>query len=127
VIKVQEIKVQAVEYVDFEDGTTHTARVSFINPKGAPIDYEGLFYLADPGDLTTPVNVPEPKTFSVAAGASKNVDFSVQMPLIAVAQMNLVACVQVKVGGVPITTFFGGKIVRLTFTPAIDWGDITWI
>jgi len=125
-IEAQEIKALQT-HVEFEDGTTHTARVKFINPKGAKIDYEGLFYLADPGDITTPVNVPEPKTFSVAAGSSQNVDFDVQMPLIAVAEKDLVACVQVKVGGTPITTFIGSKIVRLVFAPAVEWGDIVWL
>lgn len=121
------IKVQQVEYVEMEDGTTRAARVKFINPKGAPIDYQGTFYLAAPANLTVPVNTPLAKTFTVAAGSSLNVDYDVQIPLIAVGQMDLVACVEVKVAGTPIVTFIGSKIVRVIFAPAVEWGDIIWL
>ena len=121
------IKVQQTTYVDFEDGTLQAARVKFINPKAAPITYEGVFYLAEPANLTVPVNTPVSREFTVAAQSFRNEDYDVQIPLLTVQQKNLVACVQVKVAGTPIVTFVGSKIVRVTFAPSVEWGDIIWL
>jgi len=112
--------------VEFEDGTTQYARVTFTNPKAQSVSYDGQFYLAAASDLTTPVNNPTLKSFLIPAGASKAVDFDVAIPLLAVAQADYVACLKILVGGQPVVTFFGSEGVRVTYTPAIDWGDIVW-
>jgi len=112
--------------VEFDDGTTQYARVTFTNPKGASIDYTGEFYLASATDLTLPVNNPVIKSFTIPAGGDLNVDYAVPIPLLAVQTADYVACLKVLVGGQPVVTFFGSDGVRVTFSPAIGWGDIVW-
>lgn len=112
--------------VEFEDGTTQYARVTFTNPKGQSVSYDGEFYLAVASDLITPVNSPTLRSFVIPAGGSKAVDFSVAIPLLAVAQADYVACLRILVSGQPVVTFFGSEGVRVTYTPAIDWSDIVW-
>lgn len=120
------------EYVDFVDGSAHVASVRFTNPKAQPINYSGKFYLAVATDLVTPINTPVIKPFTVPAQVGgvpgeATVPFdNVVMPLLTVQTANFVACLQVSVAGVPLVTFTGVKIVRVTFSPAIGWGDIVW-
>jgi len=113
-------------YVDFQDGTSQRARVTFTNPKAQAISYGGRFYLANPADLNTPVNTPITKAFTVAAQGNLAVDYDIGIPLLTVQQAQFVACLQVTVGGTPIVTFVGTEIVRVTFSPAVQWGDIIW-
>lgn len=120
------------EYVDFDDGSVHAASVKFTNPKAQAIEYSGRLYLAAPTDLSTPVNVPVVKSFVVPAQVGSvpgeaTVPFdNVVIPLLTVQTASFVACLQVSVGGTPLVTFVGTKIVRVTFKPGIGWGDIVW-
>lgn len=120
------------EYVDFDDGTVHAASIRFTNPKAQAISYSGKLYLAVASDLTTPINTPVTQPFVVPAAVagvpgSAVVPFNnVIMPLLAVQTAEFIACLQVSVAGVPVVTFTGVKIVRVTFRPSIGWGDITW-
>lgn len=120
------------EYVDFDDGTVHAASVRFTNPKAQAISYSGRFYLAVASDLTTPINTPVVVPFTVPAqvggapGAAIVLFDNVITPLLAVQTANFIACLQVSVAGVPLVTFTGVKIVRVTFRPGIGWGDIAW-
>lgn len=119
-------------YVDFDDGTVHAASVVFTNPKAQAITYEGKFYLALASDLVTPINTPVIKSFAVPAQVGgvpgqATVPFSnIIMPLLTVQTANFVACIQVSVAGVPLVTYTGATIVRVTFRPGIGWGDIIW-
>ena len=120
------------EYVNFDDGTVHAASVQFTNPKAQPITYSGKLYLAVPADLVTPVNTPVTKAFTVPAqvggvpGTTTTLFDNVVMPLLAVQSADFVACLQVSIAGVPLVTFTGVKLVKVTFKPGIGWGDITW-
>jgi len=121
-----------MSYVDFFDGSVHSATVTFTNPKAQAISYEGSFYLAQSSDLVTPVNTPVVKSFSVppmvgdVPGQAVIPFENVVMPLLAVQQAEFIACLQVSVSGVPLVTFTGVDIVRVTFQPGIGWGGITW-
>jgi len=122
-IKVKEFQTDPT----FDDGTTHTARITFTNPKGQAITYTATLYLAAPSDLTTPITQSPVKTFSVAAGGSSGpIDFSITTPLLAVSTATFVACCSIVVSGVHVVTFVGATSVVVNFSPAIGWGDITW-
>ena len=120
------VTVERMEMEDpnFESGTPHVATATFHNPKTASFDYEAELYLGK--TVGSKVVTSGVKSFSIAAGSSKNVDFSVSMPQLAIPDDSFHVYLEVKHLGVLLITFIGTEDVAVYVTPAIEVTEITW-
>ena len=113
-----------MEDPDFESGSTHLAHALFQNPKTASFDYTAEVYLGKvPGDKAATSGA---KSFSIAAGASKTVDFLVNMPALTIPTDNYHVYVDVSHLGVLLITFVASDDIAVFVTPAIIVTQITW-
>jgi len=120
------ILVKSLEMEDptFESATPHVATATFQNPKTAPFDFTAELYLGK--TLGTKTATSGPKTFTVAAGGTKPVDFSVNMPTLAIPSDAYHVYLEVKQAGVVLITFVATEDVTVIVTPAINVTQITW-
>ncbi len=120
------IDLEKLEMEDpaFESETPHTAHALFHNPKSVSYDYTAELYLGKTvGDKAA---TSGSKGFSLIAGQSKTVDFSVNMPRLTVPDDSFHVYLEVKHLGVLLVTFIGTEDVAVFVTPAIDVTEITW-
>lgn len=120
------ILVKSLEMEDpaFESETLHTAHALFHNPKSVAWDYTAELYLGKTaGDK---VVTSGSKGFSLTAGQSKTVDFSVNMPRLTVPDDSFHVYLEVKHLGVLLITFIGTEDVAVFVTPAVEVTTITW-
>lgn len=120
------IVVERLEMEDpaFESETPHVAHALFTNPKSVAYDYTAELYLGKTvGDKVVTSGVV---TFSLLAGASKTVNFSVSMPRLTIPDDSFHVYLEVKHLGVLLITFIGTEDVAVFVTPAIEVTEITW-
>lgn len=118
------VKRLEMEDPNFESETPHVAHALFHNPKTAGFDYEAELYLGKTvGDKAVTSGVI---AFSLLAGASKTVDFSVSMPRLTIPSDSFHVYLEVKHLGVLLITFIGTEDVAVFVTPAVEVTEITW-
>ena len=118
------VKSMEMEDPTFESETAHIAHAVFHNPKSVSFDYTAELYLGKtPGSK---VVTSGSKSFSVAAGQSKTVDFSVSMPRLTIPSDSYHVYLEVKHLGTLLITFIGTEDVAVFVNPAIDVTEITW-
>lgn len=122
----ESVALRRVEMDDpaFLDETVHVAHITFQNPKAVAFNYEGELYLGKTigSRVVTTGVIP----FSVSAGASKIVDFSINMPRLTVATDTYHVYVAVSSGGVAIVTYISTEDVIVNVGPAVNITKITW-
>lgn len=119
-----EVKKMEMEDPSFESETAHVAHALFHNPKSVAYDYAAELYLGKTvGDK---VVTSGSKAFSLTAGQSKTVDFSVNMPRLTIPDDSFHVYLEVKHLGVLLITFIGTEDVAVFVTPAIEITTITW-
>jgi len=125
--KEGDILVRSLEMEDptFESATPHVATATFQNPKTASFDFTAELYLGKA--LGTKTVTSGPKTFSLAAGATAPVTFSVNMPTLAIQSDAYHVYLEVKQAGVVLITFVATDDVTVIVSPAINVTQITWI
>ena len=116
-----QIVVTPLESADptFESGSIHSAVAQMTNPTTAPFSYTAELYLGAGKVVTTGVI-----SFTLAAGASVNVNFPLAMP---VAQGVYEVYLDVWVGSDLLAHFRGTVDVTVETSPAINVGPITWV
>ncbi len=102
----------------FDYGTTHVAHAQMANPTPAAFTYNGELYLGAE-KVATSGSVP----FTLSAGETKVVDFSITMPNVEGTWPPLI---DVFVGVDLIGAYEGIEAVTVVISPAIDIGPITW-
>ncbi|GAH95426.1 unnamed protein product [marine sediment metagenome] len=102
----------------FEYGTTHIAHAQMTNPTPAAFTYNGELYLGA-GKVATSGSVP----FTLSAGETKTVDFSVTMPNV---EGTWPVLLDVFVGVDLIAAYQATEDVSVEITPDIDIGPIIW-
>lgn len=120
------IIVERLEMEDptFESETLHVAHALFQNPKSVAYDFTAELYLGKTvGSKAATSGVV---SFSLAAGASKTVNFSVTTPRITVTPDPYHVYLEVKQAGVLLITFVGTEDVITIVTPAVNVTQITW-
>jgi hypothetical protein len=119
-----ELKKMVMEDPTFFDETSHVAHIIFQNPKGVTLNYTAELYLGKTvGDKkATSGQVP----FSVSAGGSQTVDFTVTMPRLTVQTDTYHVYCSVSVGGTPIITYISTEDVVVNVNPAINITKVTW-
>lgn len=118
------VKELEMDDPDFESETSHLAHAMFQNPKTAGFDYEAELYLGKSvGDKVVTSGV---KAFTIPAGGSKTVDFSVNMPRLTIPEDSFHVYLEVKHLGATLITFIGTEDVGVFVTPAVQVTDITW-
>ncbi len=121
-----EIKVESMTMEDpaFESETVHVAHALFANPKSSSFAYTAELYLGkvvgDKASTSGPVN------FTIAAGGSQTVNFSVNMPTLIIPDDNFHVYLEVKHLGTLLITFVATEDVAVYVTPAIEVTQITW-
>jgi len=122
----EQVIIKEVEMDDptFFDETVHVAHVTFTNPKGVAFDYEAELYLGKTyGDKKATSGVIP---FSIPAGGTKVVDFSVTMPRLTVPTDTYHVYCTVASGGTTIVVYVSTEDVVLNVGPAINITRITW-
>jgi hypothetical protein len=108
----------------FFDETAHAAHITFQNPKGVAFDYQAELYIGKSvGDKKATSGVIP---FSIPAGGTQAVDFSITMPRLTVATDTFHVYCAVASGGVQIVTYVSTEDVVLNVGPAINITKITW-
>ncbi|GAJ08857.1 unnamed protein product [marine sediment metagenome] len=102
----------------FDYGTTHVAHAPMTNPTPAAFTYNGELYLG-PGKVAT----SGVKTFSLAPGETKVVDFAITMPNV---EGTWPVLIDVFVGVDLIAAYQATEDVSVVIAPAIDIGPIIW-
>jgi len=124
--KEGDIEVKSLEMEDptFESASTHVATATFQNPKTASFDFTAELYLGK--TLGTKTVTSGPKNFTLGAGATAPVNFSVNMPTLAIQRDAYHVYLEVKQAGVVLITFVATEDVNVVVTPAINVTQITW-
>ncbi len=118
--------VERLEMEDplFESETPHVAHALFHNPKTASFDYGAELYLGKTvGDKVVTSGA---KAFTLAAGTSKTVDFSVSTPRLTIPDDSFHVYLEIKHLGVLLITFIGTEDVAVFVTPAVEVTEVTW-
>ncbi len=102
----------------FDYGTTHVAHAQMTNPTPVAFTYKGELYLG-PGKAATSGSV----TFSLSAGQTKPVDFSITMPNF---EGTWPVLIDIFVGLDLIAAYQATADVSVVIAPGIDIGPITW-
>jgi len=115
-----QVKVEKLEFSDptFEAGSVHTARSTITNPTAKEFTYDLELYL----DVTKVASASGSVT--IPAGSSRDVDFSVTMPL---AEGSYQPYLDAWVGTDLIAHYTATELVTIMVTPAITIGPITWV
>ncbi len=119
-----EVRELVMEDPDFESETSHVAHALFHNPKTSSFDYESELYLGK--TIGNKVVTSGVKAFSLPAGGSKTVDFSVNMPQLTIPDDSFHVYLEIKHLGTLLITFIGTEDVGVFVTPAVEVTDITW-
>lgn len=119
------VKSMEMEDPTFESETLHTATATFQNPKTVSFDFTAELYLGK--TVGSKVVTSGAKTFTVAAGASKAVDFAVTTPKLTILTDTYHVYLEVKQAGVVLITFVATEDVTVVVTPAINVTQITWV
>lgn len=120
------IIVESMDMEDptFESGTPHTAHALFHNPKSASFDYQAELYLGKTvGDKAATSGT---QSFSLLAGQSKTVNFSVNMPVLAIPDDTFHVYLEISHLGTVLITFIGTEDVGVFVTPAVEVTQVTW-
>lgn len=126
--KEDQILVNKLEWVDMEDPTFESespqvAIATFVNPKAVSYNFTGELYLGKVvGTKTVTSGVV---SFTLAAGATKPVNFSVTMMRLTIPSETFPVFLEVKLAGVVICTFIGAEVTVIV-TPAINVTSIVW-
>lgn len=119
-----ELEKAEMEDPNLESETSHVAHALFHNPKTVPYDYTAEVYLGKTyGDKVVTSGV---KSFSLTAGQSKTVDFSVNMPRLTIPDDSFHVYVRITHLGVELITFIATEDVLVFVMPAIEVIEITW-
>jgi len=119
------VKSMEMEDPTFESATVHVATATFQNPKTSSFDYTAELYLGKTvGTKTVTSGV---KTFTVAAGGTKAVAFSVNMPTLTIPSDVYHVYLEIKHLGTLLITFVATDDVTVIVTPAINVTTITWV
>jgi len=102
----------------FDYGTTHVAHAEMTNPTPAAFTYRGELYLGA-GKVATSGSV----SFTLTAGQTKVVDFSITMPDV---EGTWPVLLDVFVGVDLIAAYQAMEDVSVEIAPDIDIGPITW-
>lgn len=116
-----QIKVEKLEGLDpaFEGGTVHTATARLTNPTAKEFTYTTELYLGVTKVATSGVSAP----FSIPAGGSLDVTYTVTMPL---AEAEYEVYLDVWVTAELIAHYKATENVTIEISPAIQVGPITW-
>jgi len=118
------LKKVEMEDPNFESETVHVAHVTFTNPKAVAFSYEAELYLGKVlGDKKATSGVG---AFSIPAGGSLPVDFTVSMPRLLVVQDSYHVYLAVAHAGITLVTYVSTEDVLVFVTPAVEIGIITW-
>ena len=118
------VKSLVMEDPTFESATAHVATATFQNPKTAPFDFTAELYLGK--TVGSKVVTSGVKSFTLAAGTSKPVDFSVNMPTLTIPSDSYHVYLEVKQAGVTLITFVATEDVAVIVSPAINVTTIVW-
>lgn len=102
----------------FGYGTTHVAHAPVTNPTPAAFTYDAELYLGPLKAATSGV-----VTFTLAAGQSKTIDFTITMPDV---EGTWPVLIDVLVAGALIAAYQATEDVTVEISPAIDIEPITW-
>ncbi len=118
------LKRMEMDDPNFFDETAHAAHITFQNPKGMAFNYQAELYIGKTvgSKVATSGVIP----FSVPAGATAAVDFSITMPRLTVATDTYHVYCAVASGGVQIVTYVSTEDVVVNVGPAINITKITW-
>lgn len=116
------VKVEKLEMLDptFEGGSSHVARATLTNPTAKEFIYTTELYLDVTKVATSGVSAP----FSIPAGGSLVVDYSVTMPLV---EGDYEVYLDVWVGTELIAHYKATENITIEVSPAIEVGPITWV
>ncbi len=118
------VKELEMEDPTFESASAHVATATFQNPKTSSFDFTAELYLGKSvGTKTVTSGV---KSFTLGAGATKSVDFSVNMPTLSIPTDAYHVYLEVKQAGVVLITFVATEDVTVIVTPGINVTTITW-
>ncbi len=120
------ILVKSLEMEDptFESETPHVAHALFQNPKAIAYAFTAELYLGK--TVGSKVVTSGVVSFSLAAGASQTVNFTVTTPRITVTPDPYHVYLEVKQAGVTLITFVGTDDVITIVIPAINVTTISW-
>ena len=120
------ILVKSLEMEDptFESESVHVATATFQNPKTASFDFTAELYLGKAVGSKSATSGA--KSFSLPAGDTRPVDFSVNMPRLTIPSDNYHVYLEIKQAGAVLITFVGTEDVAVIVTPAINVTTITW-
>lgn len=115
------VKVEKLEMLDptFEGGSSRVARATLTNPTAKEFTYTTELYL----DVTKVATSGKSAPFSIPAGGSKVVDYSLTMPL---AEGVYEVYLDVWVGTELVAHYKAVENITIEISPAIDVGPITW-
>lgn len=122
----ESIALEKIEMNDptFPSESVHTAHVTFTNPKSVTFSYSGELYLGKSiGDKQVSSGVG---MFSITAGGSLSVDFTVSMPALTIEQDSYHVYLTVAHEGATLITYVSTEDVIVYVEPAITHGPITW-
>lgn len=116
-----QVKVEELEMLDptFEGGSSRVARATLTNPTAKEFTYTTELYLDVTKVVTSGVSAP----FSIPAGGSKIVDYSVTMPLV---EGDYEVYLDVWVGTELLAHYKATVNITIEVSPAIEVGPITW-
>lgn len=103
---------------EFGYGTTHVAHAQMTNPTPAAFTYRGELYLGA-GKVATSGSI----SFTLSAGQTKIVDFSITMPNV---EGTWPVLIDVYVGVDLIAAYEATEDVSVAISPDIDIGPISW-
>jgi len=118
------IEKMTMEDPSFESETVHVAHALFTNPKTSSFDYTAELYLGKV--VGNKVSTSGAINFTILAGGSKSVDFSVNMPVLTIPDDAFHVYLEVKHLGTLLITFVATEDVAVYIIPAIKVTQITW-